>query len=38
MGRPSHVHISIGVDRGEIVKVRVGGTAVFVGEGLLYLT
>ncbi|MEP7306882.1 MAG: PhzF family phenazine biosynthesis protein [Acidobacteriota bacterium] len=37
MGRPSHVHISIGVDRGEIVTVRVGGTAVFAGEGLLYL-
>jgi predicted PhzF superfamily epimerase YddE/YHI9 len=38
MGRPSHVHISIGLDRGEILDVRVGGTAVFVGEGFLYLT
>ena len=38
MGRPSHVHISIGLERGEIVKVRVGGAAVFVGEGFLYLT
>ena len=37
MRRPSHVHISIGVDRGEIRTVRVGGTAVFAGEGLLYL-
>ena len=37
MGRPSHVHISIGVDRDEIKTVRVGGTAVFAGEGLLYL-
>ena len=36
MGRPSHVHISIGVERGEIVRVRVGGAAVFVGEGFLY--
>jgi trans-2,3-dihydro-3-hydroxyanthranilate isomerase len=38
MGRPSRVHISIGVEDGEIVRVRVGGTSVFVGEGLLYLT
>jgi len=38
MGRPSHVHISIGLDRGEILDVRVGGTAVFAGEGFLYLT
>jgi len=37
MGRPSHVHISIGVEGGEIMTVRVGGTAVFAGEGLLYL-
>jgi trans-2,3-dihydro-3-hydroxyanthranilate isomerase len=37
MGRPSHVHISIGLERGEIVNVRVGGTAVFVGEGFLWL-
>jgi trans-2,3-dihydro-3-hydroxyanthranilate isomerase len=38
MGRPSHVHMSIGLEHGEIVSVRVGGEAVFVGEGLLYLT
>jgi len=38
MGRPSHVHMSIGLERGEIVSVRVGGEAVFVGEGILYLT
>ena len=35
MGRPSHVHISIGVEAGEIASVRVGGVAVFVGEGFL---
>jgi trans-2,3-dihydro-3-hydroxyanthranilate isomerase len=35
MGRPSHVHISIGLERGKIASVRVGGTSVFVGEGVL---
>jgi trans-2,3-dihydro-3-hydroxyanthranilate isomerase len=37
MGRPSHVHISIGVERGDISTVRVGGQAVLAGEGLLYV-
>ena len=37
MGRPSDVHISIGVEEGEIVDVRVGGQAVLAGEGTLYL-
>jgi trans-2,3-dihydro-3-hydroxyanthranilate isomerase len=40
MGRPSHVHISIGLgqeDQGEIVSVRVGGESVLAGEGTLYL-
>ncbi len=37
MGRPSHVHISIGVKDGEIASVRVGGEAVLAGEGTLYL-
>jgi len=37
MGRPSYIHISIGVERGEIVQVRVGGESVFVGEGFLNL-
>jgi trans-2,3-dihydro-3-hydroxyanthranilate isomerase len=37
VGRPSHVHISIGVEHGEIVSVRVGGESVFAGEGLLYI-
>jgi trans-2,3-dihydro-3-hydroxyanthranilate isomerase len=37
MGRPSQVHISIGVEGGEIVQVRVGGLAVLVGEAFLYL-
>ncbi len=37
MGRPSHVHISIGVDNGKIKSVRVGGEAVLAGEGTLYV-
>jgi len=37
MGRPSHVHMSIGVRDGEIVSVRVGGESVLAGEGTLYL-
>jgi trans-2,3-dihydro-3-hydroxyanthranilate isomerase len=37
MGRPSHVHISIGTRRGEIASVRVGGEAVLAGEGTLYV-
>ena len=37
MGRPSHVHISIGVEGGEISSVRVGGESVLAGEGTLYV-
>jgi trans-2,3-dihydro-3-hydroxyanthranilate isomerase len=37
MGRPSHVHVSIGLDRGDIASVRVGGEAVLAGEGILYV-
>jgi trans-2,3-dihydro-3-hydroxyanthranilate isomerase len=37
MGRPSRVHVSIGVDGSEIATVRVGGEAVLAGEGILYL-
>ena len=37
MGRPSHVHMSIGVKAGEIVSVRVGGESVLAGEGTLYV-
>jgi trans-2,3-dihydro-3-hydroxyanthranilate isomerase len=37
MGRPSHVHISIGLDRDAIASVRVGGESVLAGEGLLYI-
>jgi trans-2,3-dihydro-3-hydroxyanthranilate isomerase len=38
MGRPSHVHISIGTGKNnEIVSVRVGGEAVLAGEGTLYV-
>jgi trans-2,3-dihydro-3-hydroxyanthranilate isomerase len=35
MGRPSRVHIAIGLDGGEISRVQVGGEAVLVGEGYL---
>jgi predicted PhzF superfamily epimerase YddE/YHI9 len=37
MGRPSHVHISIGATKNEITSVRVGGEAVVAGEGTLYI-
>ena len=37
MGRPSHVHVSIGVETGDIASVRVGGEAVLAGEGTLYI-
>jgi trans-2,3-dihydro-3-hydroxyanthranilate isomerase len=37
MGRPSHVHISIGVSNGDIASVRVGGESVLAGEGTLYV-
>ena len=37
MGRPSDVHISIGVDGGDIRSVRVGGSSVLAGEGTLYI-
>jgi trans-2,3-dihydro-3-hydroxyanthranilate isomerase len=37
MGRPSHVHMSIGLENGEISSVRVGGESVLAGEGTLYL-
>ena len=37
MGRPSHVHMSIGVEGVEVVTVRVGGEAVIAGEGILYV-
>jgi trans-2,3-dihydro-3-hydroxyanthranilate isomerase len=37
MGRPSHVHMSIGLEDGAIASVRVGGGAVLAGEGTLYV-
>ena len=37
MGRPSHVHVSIGADGTEIKSVRVGGESVLAGEGVLYI-
>ena len=38
MGRPSHIHVSIGLEQGDIAGVRVGGEAVLAGEGTLYMT
>jgi predicted PhzF superfamily epimerase YddE/YHI9 len=35
MGRPSWIHIAIGIEGGEIATVQVGGEAVLVGEGEL---
>jgi trans-2,3-dihydro-3-hydroxyanthranilate isomerase len=37
MGRPSHIHISIRVENGDITLVRVGGESVLAGEGTLYI-
>ena len=37
IGRPSHVHMSIGVEGREITSVRVGGEAILAGEGTLYI-
>ena len=37
MGRPSAIHISIGMDGGKISSVRVGGESVLAGEGVLYV-
>jgi trans-2,3-dihydro-3-hydroxyanthranilate isomerase len=37
MGRPSWIHIAIGLDGGEINNVQIGGEAVLVGEGELFL-
>ncbi len=37
MGRPSHIHISIGADGSTINSVRVGGEALLAGEGTLYV-
>jgi trans-2,3-dihydro-3-hydroxyanthranilate isomerase len=37
MGRPSWIHIAIGVVEGEINKVQIGGEAVLMGEGELFL-
>jgi trans-2,3-dihydro-3-hydroxyanthranilate isomerase len=37
MGRPSQIHIAVGLKNGDIANVRVGGQAVVAGEGTLYL-
>ena len=37
MGRPSEIHISIGLRGGEISSVQVGGESVLAGEGTLYV-
>jgi trans-2,3-dihydro-3-hydroxyanthranilate isomerase len=38
MGRPSRVHISIGLEGDAIREVRVGGSSVFAGEGTIHLS
>lgn len=38
MGRPSDLHIAIGLQDDAITSVRVGGEAVLAGEGTLYVT
>src|SRR5438270_529653 len=35
MGRPSQIHVAVGLDGKEIVEVKVGGKAVVLGEGTL---
>jgi trans-2,3-dihydro-3-hydroxyanthranilate isomerase len=35
LGRPSWIHVSIESADGEISRVRVGGTSVFVAEGTM---
>jgi len=37
MGRPSHIHIAISVEAGDITSVRVGGESVVAAEGILYV-
>ncbi len=37
MGRPSRIHVQIGMNGNEITNVRVGGGSIFVGEGTLIL-
>ena len=37
MGRPSDIHIAIGVAGDAITSVRVGGESVVAGEGTLYI-
>jgi trans-2,3-dihydro-3-hydroxyanthranilate isomerase len=37
MGRPSRIHISIGLDGDRITEVKVGGSSVYVGEGTVRL-
>jgi trans-2,3-dihydro-3-hydroxyanthranilate isomerase len=38
MGRPSHIHMALGIDAGAVTSVRVGGQSVIAGEGVLYHT
>jgi predicted PhzF superfamily epimerase YddE/YHI9 len=35
MGRPSRIHIRVGLTGGEITRVQVGGESVLVGDGRL---
>ena len=37
MGRPSRIHVQIGMNGDQITNVRIGGGSIFVGEGTLIL-
>jgi len=37
MGRPSFIHLHIDVKEGEIARARIGGQAIKIAEGTLYL-
>jgi trans-2,3-dihydro-3-hydroxyanthranilate isomerase len=37
MGRPSHIHLHLAIDNGTIAQARIGGEAVKVASGQLYL-
>ena len=37
MGRPSWLHVQLGMSDNEIIKVRIGGSSVFLGDGTILL-
>jgi predicted PhzF superfamily epimerase YddE/YHI9 len=36
MGRPSTIDVFAHIDRGDLTAVRIGGSTVIIGEGMLY--